>query len=144
MSNSETAPAVVIGASTSGLATAACLKEAGVTPVILERSDAVGSAWRGHYDRLHLHTPKAHSGRPTPTHAGAAVGRRGRLDACGQGEAVTPRCTGRAPTREVVSKLDRTGFQPLISMSWRQTQGFALGWYEDALSALKPFIGLRF
>jgi hypothetical protein len=49
-----------------------------------------------------------------------------------------------APSCEVVSKLDGTGFQPLISMSWRQTQGFALGWYEDALSALKPSIWLRF
>jgi putative flavoprotein involved in K+ transport len=24
--------------------------------VVLERSDGVGASWRGHYDRLHLHT----------------------------------------------------------------------------------------
>jgi hypothetical protein len=48
-----------------------------------------------------------------------------------------------ASDTEVVSKLDGAGFQPLIYLSGRQSQGCALGWYEDALSALKIFIWLR-
>jgi indole-3-pyruvate monooxygenase len=55
---------LVIGASAAGLATAACLKEAGQEFVILEASDVVGNAWRHQYDRLHLHTPKSASSLP--------------------------------------------------------------------------------
>ena len=55
---------LVIGASAAGLATAAGLRNAGVDFEILESSDVVGRVWRGHYDRLHLHTPKATSGLP--------------------------------------------------------------------------------
>lgn len=55
---------LVIGASAAGLATAACLQEAGGSFEILERGDTVGQAWRGHYDRLHLHTPKSSSALP--------------------------------------------------------------------------------
>jgi putative flavoprotein involved in K+ transport len=32
------------------------LKRSGVETVVVDRADAVGSAWRGHYERLHLHT----------------------------------------------------------------------------------------
>jgi len=55
---------VVIGAGPAGLAVAACLNRAGVPFVILERDDCVGSAWRRHYDRLHLHTSRRYSGLP--------------------------------------------------------------------------------
>lgn len=61
---------LVIGASAAGLAAAACLKQSGVDAVILEKADAVGDAWRHHYDRLHLHTPKSAStlpGLPMPS-----------------------------------------------------------------------------
>lgn len=47
---------VVIGAGPAGLATATCLARHGVSHVLLEREETVGSAWRRHYDRLHLHT----------------------------------------------------------------------------------------
>jgi indole-3-pyruvate monooxygenase len=60
---------LVIGASAAGLATAACLREAGVPFEVLEATDVVGTAWRHHYDRLHLHTPKSAStlpGTPMP------------------------------------------------------------------------------
>jgi cation diffusion facilitator CzcD-associated flavoprotein CzcO len=56
--------AIVIGAGPAGLATAARLKAAGVAPIILEKSDVVGSTWRRHYDRLRLHTHRAHSSLP--------------------------------------------------------------------------------
>jgi putative flavoprotein involved in K+ transport len=55
---------VVIGAGPSGLATAATLKAAGITPVVLDRADRLGAAWRGRYDRLHLHTVRWLSGLP--------------------------------------------------------------------------------
>src|ERR1019366_1040146 len=31
---------------------------------VFEKADNVGSAWRRHYDRLHLHTDRKHSGLP--------------------------------------------------------------------------------
>jgi cation diffusion facilitator CzcD-associated flavoprotein CzcO len=56
--------AIIIGAGPAGLASGALLKARGLEVVILEKADAVGSAWRRHYDRLHLHTDRGHSGLP--------------------------------------------------------------------------------
>ncbi len=61
MSTQET---VVIGAGPAGLACAGALKMAGCTATVLEKDASVGSVWRRHYDRLHLHTAKKHSGLP--------------------------------------------------------------------------------
>ncbi|HEX4019044.1 MAG TPA: NAD(P)/FAD-dependent oxidoreductase [Frankiaceae bacterium] len=55
---------LVIGASASGLATAAELRQRGLEFEIIEAEPVVASAWRRHYDRLHLHTPKAFSALP--------------------------------------------------------------------------------
>jgi indole-3-pyruvate monooxygenase len=55
---------LVIGASAAGLAVAACLKQTGQTFDILEATADVGTSWRHHYERLHLHTPKSHSALP--------------------------------------------------------------------------------
>ena len=55
---------VIVGASAAGLATAACLKEANIGFILLEKSSQVGQAWRNHYDRLHLHTNKRLSTLP--------------------------------------------------------------------------------
>jgi cation diffusion facilitator CzcD-associated flavoprotein CzcO len=55
---------VVIGAGPAGLAAAASLMQAGEQVVVLERAACVGSSWRSHYDRLHLHTVKQHSALP--------------------------------------------------------------------------------
>src|SRR5271165_5684859 len=46
------------------MACAASLKQVGVKATILEKADAVGAVWRRHYDRLHLHSDKGHSGLP--------------------------------------------------------------------------------
>src|SRR5581483_4632504 len=54
----------VVGAGPAGLAVAACLKQRGVEALVLERAANVGAAWRGHYERLHLHTDKRNSSLP--------------------------------------------------------------------------------
>jgi putative flavoprotein involved in K+ transport len=46
---------IVIGAGPGGLAAAAMLQRQGVPTLVVER-DSIAASWRGHYDRLHLHT----------------------------------------------------------------------------------------
>ena len=60
----ENPDAVVIGAGPAGLAAAACLQRQALRAVILDKADKVGASWRRHYDRLHLHTDRLHSGLP--------------------------------------------------------------------------------
>jgi putative flavoprotein involved in K+ transport len=55
---------VVVGAGPGGLAVAAALKGHGVNSLVVDRAERVGSSWRHHYDRLHLHTPRRWSGLP--------------------------------------------------------------------------------
>jgi cation diffusion facilitator CzcD-associated flavoprotein CzcO len=60
----ETTKVVVIGAGPSGLAVAACLQRVQIEFIILEKEHQVGSSWRRHYERLHLHTIKSRSSLP--------------------------------------------------------------------------------
>jgi len=55
---------LIIGAGPAGLAVGACLKQADIPFIILEKSDKVAPAWHRHYDRLHLHTDKKNSELP--------------------------------------------------------------------------------
>ena len=55
---------IIVGAGPAGIAVAAALRKKRVPFEILERNQTVGSSWRRHYDRLHLHTPKRHSALP--------------------------------------------------------------------------------
>ncbi|KAL6074089.1 Flavin-containing monooxygenase [Balamuthia mandrillaris] len=55
---------VVVGAGAAGLAAGAALANVGLSYVILEKTGEVGSAWRGRYDRLHLHTTRGYSALP--------------------------------------------------------------------------------
>ena len=48
--------AVVVGAGPGGLSAAAMLQRAGVETLVVDRAPAIANSWRGHYDRLHLHT----------------------------------------------------------------------------------------
>src|SRR5581483_8325816 len=57
-------PVLIVGAGPAGLAAGACLKQRGISPLILEAGDAPGYTWLRLYDRLHLHTVKALSGLP--------------------------------------------------------------------------------
>jgi cation diffusion facilitator CzcD-associated flavoprotein CzcO len=56
--------AVIVGAGPAGLACAATMRAAEFKVTVFEKADHVGSAWRRHYDRLHLHTDRKHSGLP--------------------------------------------------------------------------------
>lgn len=60
----ETTDVIVIGAGPAGLAVGACLRRQGTPFVIIEQETAVGSTWRRHYERLHLHTIKQLSALP--------------------------------------------------------------------------------
>ncbi|MER5487089.1 NAD(P)/FAD-dependent oxidoreductase [Streptomyces sp. NPDC002812] len=57
-------PVYVIGAGPGGLAVAAALRGRGIRAVVVEKSDSVGTSWRRHYDRLHLHTTRRLSALP--------------------------------------------------------------------------------
>lgn len=61
----------IIGGGPAGLAVSKCLKDNGLSNVILEKEDRLGASWHHHYDRLHLHTARARShlpGKPLPRH----------------------------------------------------------------------------
>lgn len=55
---------LIIGASLSGLACAAALQKAGVDFLMIDKNQAAGWPWHGHYERLHLHTNKRSSHLP--------------------------------------------------------------------------------
>ncbi|HXW81749.1 MAG TPA: NAD(P)/FAD-dependent oxidoreductase [Acidimicrobiales bacterium] len=55
---------LVVGASAAGLACGSELQRLGQPFEIVEAGEAVAGAWRNHYDRLHLHTPKSTSALP--------------------------------------------------------------------------------
>jgi len=71
-------PVVIVGGGPAGLAAAGALKQKGVSSTILEAGESVGSSWRGHYERLRLHTVRGLSnlpGRPIPAEMGKWVAR---------------------------------------------------------------------
>ncbi|MBC7269851.1 MAG: NAD(P)/FAD-dependent oxidoreductase [Streptomyces sp.] len=71
-------PVYVIGGGPGGLSAAYALRAQGIRAVVLEKTDGVGASWRGHYDRLHLHTTRRGSalpGLPMPRRFGRWVSR---------------------------------------------------------------------
>ena len=58
------ADTLIVGAGPAGLAVGAALRMANVPFTILERATRIADSWHGHYSRLQLHTPKAHSALP--------------------------------------------------------------------------------
>jgi cation diffusion facilitator CzcD-associated flavoprotein CzcO len=55
---------LIIGASISGLATAAALGRKTVEYIIIEKQACIAPSWHHHYERLHLHTSKRFSNLP--------------------------------------------------------------------------------
>lgn len=55
---------IIVGAGPAGLACAGALKMLGLPALVLEKGPSLGTVWRQHYDRLHLHTAKQYSGLP--------------------------------------------------------------------------------
>jgi cation diffusion facilitator CzcD-associated flavoprotein CzcO len=55
---------LIVGASVSGLASAACLQKQNIDYLIIEKTNSIGTPWRNHYHRLHLHTNKRISNLP--------------------------------------------------------------------------------
>ena len=53
---------IIVGAGAAGLSAAGALKRRGIDAVILEQDSHLGGTWQRRYDRLHLHTVRAHSG----------------------------------------------------------------------------------
>jgi putative flavoprotein involved in K+ transport len=73
----------IVGAGPAGLAAAASLQAEGVRAVVVDKAAEVGSTWRAHYDRLHLHTERALSGLPglaIPKKHGKWVARAGVVE----------------------------------------------------------------
>ena len=56
--------ALIIGASASGLASAASLQKHNIEYIIIEKEAQAATPWRNHYKRLHLHTSKGLSNLP--------------------------------------------------------------------------------
>jgi NADPH-dependent 2,4-dienoyl-CoA reductase/sulfur reductase-like enzyme len=56
--------AVVVGAGPSGVAVPLSLRDRGLRPLLIDRAAAIGSSWRGRYDRLKLNTCKQFSHLP--------------------------------------------------------------------------------
>ena len=55
---------LIVGASVSGLASAASLQKHGIEYLVIEKEAQAAHPWRNHYERLHLHTNKAMSNLP--------------------------------------------------------------------------------
>ena len=55
---------LIVGASISGLASAASLQKQGIQYIIIEKQGQAAAPWRNHYHRLHLHTNKRISNLP--------------------------------------------------------------------------------
>lgn len=55
---------LIVGASISGLASAACLQKQGIEYTIIEKESEIAAPWHNHYERLHLHTNKRISNLP--------------------------------------------------------------------------------
>lgn len=59
-----TSDILIVGAGPAGLAVAGSLAARGLQAAVIEKSGDIGASWRGHYERLCLHTVKQESALP--------------------------------------------------------------------------------
>lgn len=100
---------VVLGAGPAGLAAGAMLRARGLDPLVVDRATTVGSTWRRHYDRLHLHTSRSLSqlpGLPMPRSYGRYVA---RADVVAYLESYARHHRLRLALGTAVRRIDRSG-----------------------------------
>jgi cation diffusion facilitator CzcD-associated flavoprotein CzcO len=102
----------VIGAGPAGVSVALSLRDRGLSPLLIERGDHVGSAWRGRYDRLKLNTCRPFSHLPNRPY---------------------PKGTAMFPTRDdVVAHLDRhareSGIELRLGTEVTRIDRWGTGW----------------
>ncbi len=134
---------VIIGAGPGGLAAAAALRQAGIPAVILERAEAIGASWRGHYDRLHLHTVRwlsALPGLPIPRREGRWVSRDAFI-AYLESYARHHRLEVRLGTEVRALARAGDGWRVMTSRGERMTPGVVVGTGYNRLPHLPPWPG---
>lgn len=111
---------LIVGASISGLATAACLRRRKVEFAIIEKEGSIAAPWRQHYDRLHLHTNKRLSGLPF---------RKWRRPA--------PRYPSRLEVIDYLEDYQRAfDIQPHFHTEARSVRRFGNGWVTETASGV--------
>lgn len=99
---------VIVGASAAGLSTACCLAHANVDYALLEKDDQVASAWRHHYERLHLHTTKGLSELPHHPWGAEIESYPPRLDVVRYLESYVERFDLKPRFGQAVTRIERT------------------------------------
>jgi putative flavoprotein involved in K+ transport len=101
--------AIIIGAGQAGLGAAAELGRRGIPTVVLERGDAVGTSWRGRYDRLRLNSSRWFSQLPGARYSRAVGAFPGRDDVARYLERYAERHELDVRLRTTVERIDRDG-----------------------------------
>jgi cation diffusion facilitator CzcD-associated flavoprotein CzcO len=103
--------AIIVGAGPAGLASAMAMRAAGLEVAVFEKADSVGAVWRRHYDRLHLHTDRKHSGLPGMAMPPSYPTYPSRLQVVEYFESYAARFDIRPVFNTVVSSIRRDGAQ---------------------------------
>ena len=61
--NSELHKVLIIGAGAAGMALADALNKKGISPIVIDEADHIGSSWRRRHDQLRLNTHRRYSGQ---------------------------------------------------------------------------------
>jgi cation diffusion facilitator CzcD-associated flavoprotein CzcO len=103
--------AIIVGAGPAGLASAMTMRAAGIEVAVFEKAESVAAVWRRHYDRLHLHTDRKHSGLPSMAMPPTYPAYPSRLQVVEYLEAYAARFDIRPVFNTAVSSIRRDGTQ---------------------------------